>query len=190
MKISTRGGTVLLALSVLALLSVGVRSQAGWRAQTLTTADPLTQTIKAIYEGVKRNVIESAEVLPEAEYGFKPTPEVRSYGQTIGHIANAHYSLCASVKAEESPNTADLEELPGKAEFVKAIKDSYAYCDSAFEGMSDAKAMELITVPTGEVPRVRNLIRVVTHDDHEYGKLVTYLRLKGIVPPSTARRGR
>jgi uncharacterized damage-inducible protein DinB len=178
------GGAIFAAASLILLAPTPPK---GW-AQVSSAANALMQTLKSLYEEGKRNVIESAELLPEADYGFKPTPEVRSFGETLGHIANANYRICARVKGEESPNTANLEKHASKAEFVKALKDSYAYCDGAFEGMTDEKALELIKVGGSEVPRARSLIGLVKHDDHEYGKLVMYLRLKGLVPPSTARR--
>jgi len=180
---------------VLAFLALGVLAAAQ------EPSDPLSASLKALYDGVKRNVVESADKVPEADYAFKPTPEVRSFGELFGHIANSNYSSCARVKGEKNPNTGnDFEKAPTKAAIKKALADSFVYCDQAYAGMTDAKALAAVPAIAPAAPpaagakpappppvAARVLVSVVSHTNEHYGNLVTYMRLRGMVPPSTER---
>ena len=87
---------------------------------------------------MKRYVAASAEKMPDASYGFKPTPEVRSFGELLGHLANEHYLLCSPLKGEKNPKAdVDFEKKTTKAELVQAINDSIAYCDAAYAAAKD-----------------------------------------------------
>ena len=151
-------------------------------------ADPLSRAVKSMWDGVKRNVAESAAKVSEENLAFKPTPEVRSFGQLLGHIANSAYSYCARAKGEANPNQGnDFEKKTAKADLVKAIADAFDYCDGVYGTLTDAKALEMIKAGQNEVVRVSPLITNISHTNEHYGNLVTYFRLKGIVPPSTER---
>jgi uncharacterized damage-inducible protein DinB len=148
-------------------------------AQAVAALNPL-------YQDIKRNLIESAEQMPEADYSFKPTPEVRSFGQIIGHVANSSYAICATAKGEKSPNTEDFEKTTSKAALVAAIKAGLAYCDDAFT-WADAKFTGSAELFGMNLTRMGWLMLEVTHDNEHYGNLVTYFRLKGMIPPSSKR---
>ena len=148
---------------------------------------PWSSTVKAGWAGLKKNLAGSAALLPEADYGFKPVPAVRSFGQIIGHLANEHYIICSAAKGEKNPMAGtDFEKVTGKAALVKALQDSLAYCDSAYDTMTDTRGAEVIELFGGNSPRLGALTINVTHSSEHYGNLVTYLRLKGLVPPSSA----
>jgi uncharacterized damage-inducible protein DinB len=172
-------------------------------------ADPVATALKNGFDGISRNVSESAAKMPEENFAFKPTPEVRSFGEILGHVANSHYSYCSRVKGEKNPNAQDLEKVTAKADLVKAVNDSIDYCKAVYASMTDAKLAQPVAPPTpaaaapaaqrgqapaaGQAPAPRPavplnvLLQNVTHDWEHYGNLVTYLRLKGLVPPSTER---
>ena len=157
-------------------------------AASVAPADPLSGTLKALWDGVKRNIVESAEKMPEADYAFKPTPDVRSFGELLGHVANSNFNYCARVKGEKNPNEGnDIEKKTAKADLQKGLADSFAYCDGVYGTMTDAKAMEIVKIGQREAPRAGLLIANISHDNEHYGNIVTYMRLKGLVPPSTAR---
>ena len=162
----------------------------GLFAQAPSAAGPMSDEIKGLFNQVKGNLIKSAEKMPEENYAFKPTPEVRSFAQLIGHVADAGYMFCSPILAE-----ADRKKSPGvekgmskKAELVQALKDSMAYCDTAYAALTDAKAASKASF----FGRERTLMTImsfnVAHDNEHYGNVVTYLRLKGIVPPSSEGR--
>ena len=127
--------------------------------------------------------------MPEADYGFKPTAKVRSFGELVGHLANEHYVICSAVKGEKDPNTQDFEKVTGKAGLVKALNDSIAYCDAVYAGMTDAQATGMVKMFGEDSSRAAGLNSNVTHDSEHYGNIVTYLRMKNLVPPSSARTG-
>jgi uncharacterized damage-inducible protein DinB len=146
-----------------------------------------TATLRGSWNSVKRYVGASAEKMPEASYGFKPTPEVRSFGELVGHLANEHYLLCSPLKGESNPKEkVDFEKTTAKAELVKAINESIAYCDAAYAAAKDnPRTVAPITEGKGDTP-FRLMLLNVTHDNEHYGNMITYLRMKGIVPPSSA----
>lgn len=145
-------------------------------------------TIAPLYETAKGWLVKSAEMMPEENYSFKPTPEVRSYGQLIGHLANANYTMCATAKAEKSPATQDFEKTTRKAALVQALKDALAYCDAVYT-MTDAQLTGPAELFGMKMTRLGFAFLNVTHDNEHYGNLVTYLRMKGLVPPSSQGPG-
>ncbi len=154
-------------------------------------ANPLASSMKAMFDSVKRNVVEAAAAMPEAEYSYRPTPEVRSFGELVGHLANANFSYCAAAKGERSPSAQNFEKRTAKADLVKALDESIAYCEGIYAAQTDASIAEMIKMgPSAravERPRAVPLLTNISHDNEHYGNIVTYMRLKGHVPPSTAR---
>lgn len=142
--------------------------------------------VKVLYQQSQAWIVKSAEQMPEESYAFQPTPEVRSFGQLIGHLANSQYEFCAPVKGGESPNKADFEKTSAKADLVKALQDAFAYCDPLYD-MPDAQAAGQIDFFRHKASRLLVLMYNVTHNDEHYGNIVTYMRLKGMVPPSSQR---
>jgi uncharacterized damage-inducible protein DinB len=164
----------------------------GAAGQTETSpANPMSQSIRNTWNTAKANIRESAEQMPESDYSFKPVDSVRTFGQIIAHVAGANYEICSAAKGEKTPFTEDHFETTAKtkAEIVKAMTDSIAYCDAAYAALTDANASEMVSTPgsTRQRPRVGPLVGNIGHVDEHYGNLVTYFRIKGMVPPSTAR---
>ena len=142
-----------------------------------------------IYGLAKGNMIKSAEQMPEENYSFKATAEVRSFGQLIGHVANANYMFCSMVLGEKSPSAVDIEKTATtKAALVEAIKASFAYCDKAY-AISDAEGLKDVTLFGMKTNKVGVLSFNSAHDMEHYGNIVTYFRLMGMVPPSSQPRG-
>lgn len=172
--------------AALAMVAGPAFAQGGMMApQKIGLAAGLTRS----YEGVKRNLTEMAEKMPEANYGFSPTPEQRNFGQIFAHVANSQYGACAAAQGVANPNQGkNLEELlKTKAEFVKALADSFAFCDAAFKALTDANAAEMVKQGNNEVARGSILAGVIGHNNELYGTGAVYMRLKGMVPPSTER---
>jgi uncharacterized damage-inducible protein DinB len=159
-------------------------------AQTSTTtapatANPSTQAVKGQFGMIKSVVAKTAEKVPEDLYAFKPTPEVRSMGQLLGHIADAQFMMCAAAAGEKAPQSGIEKAFQSKAQLSKAVADSNAYCDKVIDGLDDKKGMEIVQFFTGPTPRLNVLTFNIAHSYEHYGNLVTYMRLKGIVPPSS-----
>lgn len=145
-------------------------------------------SIKPLYESFRGYLVAAAQQMPEADYAFKPTADVRSFGELLGHTANANFMFCSAVLGEDSPNAVDYEKSATKAEIVQGIEAAFAYCDKAY-AIADAKAMEEITFFRREGTRLWVLNFNAMHNAEHYGNVVTYMRLKGMVPPSSQRGG-
>jgi hypothetical protein len=158
---------------------------------TAQTANPVSDAIRGAWDDAKGNLRQSAELMPEGDYGFRPTEQVRTFGQILAHTAGANYVFCAAAKAEKSPFGEDHFEksTKTKADIVKAVNESIAYCDGAYKALTDQSAGASITMPFGMGQRARaaTLINNTGHVQEHYGNLVTYFRIKGMVPPSSRR---
>lgn len=173
----------------------------GARASAQTTdagyADALTPSLasvaKTMHATIRRNIVEAAEAMPADEYSFKPTAETRSFAQLVGHVINAQFFFCSQVRQERSPNASNHESLTDKTALVKALREATTYCDQAYEATTDANFNQSVQmqagVGMGPASTVRGAILMfnTTHDNEHYGNIVVYMRLKGHVPPSTAR---
>lgn len=137
-----------------------------------------------------RNLAESAEKMPEADYTFQATKETRTFAGFVGHTINSAFNNCSRAKGEPNPNKEDLEKVTVKAKLVEAAKAVQAYCDAVFAAQTDASLAEMIPMGQNQAPRAQLLIGVVSHNMNEYGQMVILMRLKGVVPPSTERMTR
>jgi uncharacterized damage-inducible protein DinB len=128
--------------------------------------------------------------MPDAKFSFKPVDTVRTYGQIVAHVAGANYIFCAAARGEKSPYAEDHFEKSAttKAAIVKALSDSIAYCDAAYKALDDRRAAEMVAAAfgNGKSARASALIGNTGHVQEHYGNLVTYLRINGIVPPSSS----
>jgi uncharacterized damage-inducible protein DinB len=143
--------------------------------------------VKQSYENVKNNLLKSAEKVPDADYSFKPTPEIRSFGEVMEHVVAAQRHTCAAILGEQS---ASHSTPTTKAEIVSALKETFAECDKAYGSLTDANATETVSTGRGQRTRMGALIVNMTHDVEQYSILSVYMRLKGIVPPSSEHSGR
>jgi uncharacterized damage-inducible protein DinB len=161
-------------------------SQQAPQAATTPPANPITVSEKGLYSFMSGSVIGAAVKMPEENYSFKPTPEVRSFGQLVGHVADANYMFCSQAAGEANPNKGSIEKIKtSKADLVAALKDAVAYCGKTFDGMTDAKGSEMMQLFSFHLAKLTILSLNTAHTDEHYGNMVTYLRLKGIVPPTS-----
>jgi uncharacterized damage-inducible protein DinB len=137
------------------------------------------------YERFRDWIVASAELMPEEHYGYQPSAEVRTFGQLIGHLANAQYLFCSNAMGEESPNSMNFENESSRDALIAAVRTAMEYCDRAY-AMSESKAMEETTFFGQEGSRLWVLNFNAVHNAEHYGNLVTYMRIKGLVPPSSA----
>ena len=148
-------------------------------------ANPITQSEKGLYSFIAGAAVGAAAKMPEENYSFKPTPDVRSFGQLVGHVADANYMFCSQAAGETNPSKGIEKTKTSKADLVAAIKDSVAYCGKVFDSMTDAKGSETTKFRSFDLAKLTLLSLNTAHTDEHYGNMVTYLRLKGIVPPTS-----
>ena len=152
--------------------------------------NPISDGVRGGWNTAKRNMLGSAKAMPEAKYSFKPVDTVRTYGQILAHVAGANYEFCAAAKGEKTPFSEDHFEktTTTPAAIAKALQESFAYCDGAYTALTDATAAEIIGGPFGGGKQARAAVLMgnTNHNNEHYGNLVTYLRINGLVPPSSA----
>ena len=155
---------------------------------------PLSEGLRRSYATLKMNLTEAAQKFGEADYSYRPSPEIRVYGGQLAHVANSQFNACAAAKGEANPHQGqNLEQtMKTRDEIIKALADSFAFCDAAFANLTDQSALELVRQGQNEVARGSVLTNLIVHGNEEYGILTVYIRTKGMVPPSTERamRGR
>ncbi|MGI8741358.1 MAG: DinB family protein [Bryobacteraceae bacterium] len=159
---------------------------AGTCALQAQSSNPLSTELKQMYTGLKNNLTKMAEKMPEENYSFKATPDVRSFGQLIAHVAGSQARTCSAVNGEQK--TVDTAEKTSKADLVAALKESFTICDTAYDSLTDAAASEMIKTARGQRSKFGALAANVSHSNEEYGYMSVYMRLKGVVPPSSEKR--
>ena len=170
---------------LLAPAAVALAQEKPSSAAAAPSANPYSTFTKAAYGRVENILLRSAEKVPEEDYGFKPTDAVRSYGQIIGHVADAQYMFCSIALGEKNPAPNIEKTKTTRADLIAALKDAFAYCDKVYDGMTDASGAQIIKLFGGDTPRLGVLMVNNMHDMEHYGNLVTYMRLKNIVPPTS-----
>lgn len=173
-----RISSIALALSAASLLSA-------------QSANPLSDEIRFMYSTIKTNLTKMAEKMPAEDYSFRPTPEVQTFAQRMAHIAGANLGICSGLEGQRgslAPSAAT-----SKADLQAALKRSFDACDRVFNALTDKTAMEPSSSRLGgpfppEPTRTRlaTLYNLVRHSNEMYGYMAVYLRLKGVVPPTSA----
>jgi uncharacterized damage-inducible protein DinB len=168
----------------------GGAAKAGPKSASTAAANPLSDALRSQWKSVKTYYLKSADEMPDENYGFKPVDTVRSFGEIIAHVAGANYSICSAAKGEKPPHGEDEFVTSAKTRdaIIKVAHDSVAYCDSAFAAATDETLSKMVASPfsaNGKQPLGAVLVDNIGHVNEHYGNLVTYLRIKGLVPPSS-----
>jgi hypothetical protein len=150
-------------------------------------ANPITANLKGSWENIRDLLVKMADKMPEENYRFKPTPELQDFGQRMAHVVTFNMRACAQLKGEQKPVT--FSAAPTKAEVSAAMKDANAECDSLFSSLNDAELMKMMNAGRGGQRMKLAIIEgnLLEHAQEVYGYTAVYLRLKGIVPPSSDR---
>jgi hypothetical protein len=159
-------------------------SLAGAYSLQAQTTNPLIAETKGAYNSVKGYLTRAAAAMPEEDYSYKPTPDIRTFGALVAHIADHQMTYCSTSRGAHKQ--ADAASKTAKADLVAALAASFAECDAAWDSITDTNATEMV----GQRSKLGTLILDVVHSNEEYGYMALYFRLKGIVPPSSDRSGR
>ena len=168
--------------SVLTLAAIALAVPATTHAQS---ANPLSTGAKSQFIALSSFVARSAEKIPESLYSYQPTPEVRTIRQLFGHIADAYFQMCSTADGTDQPRGGIENGVTSKADLIEALADGVRYCTGVMDAMTDQRGTESVPFYFGPSPRLGVLYFVTTHTYEHYGNLVTYMRLNGIVPPSS-----
>ena len=161
---------------------IGAHAQGG-----SASANPAVSTTRMLWEQLTGYITTAAAELPESTYAYRPTPEVRSFGQLVGHVAGAQYLICGAAMGDPPREEDEIERTrTSKADLLAALKASTEYCARAYQ-QTDRAAQGSTKLFGQERTRLFALGLNATHNAEHYGNMVTYLRLNGIVPPSSRR---
>ena len=186
--------SIALLMACTALIAITVAPAAAQTSdagadQVLSTS--MAASLKAMHQVIRRNLAEAAAAMPAEEYAFKPTPQVRSFAELIGHVINGNFYFCSQARGEKPTFGGDFSKTTDKAALVKALNEALASCDATYDGTTEANVNQAVGVQGrgSSKPTTRGLVLMfnTTHNNEHYGNLVVYMRLKNHVPPSTAR---
>ena len=151
-------------------------------------ANPISVSQNKMYTMLSGTVVAAAEKMPEESYSFKPSPDVRSFGQLVGHLADAQFYFCGLAAGETKSSGGVEKNKTSKADLVAGLKEAVAYCSTVYAGMTDAKGSEMVKLMNTDFARLAVLAANVAHDYEHYGNMSTYMRIRGIVPPSSEKK--
>jgi len=175
--------------SILPVLLLCTIALPAFSQEKQSSENPFSSINKRGYARTTGILVRSAEKMPEENYNFKPADSVRSFGQIIGHLADAQYLFCSIASGQKNPELNIEKTKTSKADLIAALKEGIAYCDKVYDAMTDADAMQPVKFFGNDVPKYALLNINVGHNMEHYGNLVTYMRIKGIVPPTSEQQG-
>ena len=144
--------------------------------------------VQRSYAGVKGNILKAAEKMPAEAYGYKPTADIRTFARIVNHVTEAQARSCGAINGAGAADAVKApEETADKAAIVAGLQASFAACDRAFSAATDANLAETFSAFGSKRSRVGLLWGTVAHDQEQYATLALYLRLKGIMPPSSEK---
>jgi uncharacterized damage-inducible protein DinB len=147
--------------------------------------DPQLTSSKAFYAQIKDDILKSVDKLPEDKYSFKPSPDVRTYGQLLAHVADAQYIFCGTVQEGKAQFKGLEKSATTKPQILAALKDGFAYCDATYAGLTDATSADTVSWFGQKRTKLSVLDFNIAHAFEHYGNLVTYMRINGVTPPSS-----
>jgi len=172
-----------LLFAVLAAVPASVFAQ----GPAAASANPISDSEKRVYAMLGGVLIAAAEKMPEESYSFRPSPDIRSFGQFVGHVADSQYFFCSMATGDTKPDSDAEKGKTKKADLVAALKEAVAYCNKAYAGMTDAKGSQMVKMMNFDVARLTVLAANFAHNYEHYGNMATYMRIRGIVPPTSER---
>ena len=155
-------------------------------APAAAPAGPAGETLAA-YNRIKPNAIKAAEKMPEADYQFKPTPEIRAFARIVNHITEAQFQSCSVLNGTKFDKTMVPSDTADKAAVLAGLKASFDECDKAYGSLTDANITEMLTMGPRKRSRMALAWGNISHDNEQYAELSTYLRLKNLVPPTAEK---
>ena len=145
-----------------------------------TPPNPLTKTISIFRSNMQDKIMKAAETMPEAKYSYRPTKDVRSFGEILTHVADISYYLCSNAKGEAAPPPANGKDA--KIQIIAYLKSAFGYCDGVYSGFKDEHLNDPADFWGYKTNKMFIVTQLPSHDALHYGNLVTYLRLNGLEP--------
>ena len=156
-------------------------------AQPLAAQSSIAEELRREWTSSRRQIVAIAEAMPADKYSYQPTPEVRSFGEILAHVAGEGLMEMEALAGVAQPGAAErFDALKSRAEILRALSEYFDYGAAVLARMTDQQALELVPLRGRQSPRWVIVMGAIGHNKEHYGNLVTYLRLNGIVPPASA----
>jgi uncharacterized damage-inducible protein DinB len=167
------------------LCAAALAAQTDSKSPQTASKAPLIATSQGFFTLSKTNILRSADKIPEELWSFQPTPEVRTIAQLFAHVADSQYLICGIASTGKSVNKGIEKTAKTRTEIVAALNEAFGYCEAAYANMTPTSAVETVSAFGRQVTRIGVMDFNISHTFEHYGNLVTYMRIKGIVPPSS-----
>lgn len=156
-------------------------------AQVPAAAPGPAGEVQAAYNRVKPNLLKAAEKMPEADFQYRPTADIRTFARIVNHVTEAQFHTCSALNGTAFDPKSVPSDTADKATVIAGLTASFAACDTAYGALTDASITEMLTLGKVKRSRIGMAWGNVSHDNEQYAELATYLRLKGLVPPSAEK---
>jgi hypothetical protein len=154
----------------------------------LGQSSPLASEVQTAYARLKPNIVKAAEKMPPEDYGYKPTPDIRTFARVVNHVIEAQFHICGAANHMDPAASPKVPaDTADKAAIMEALNASFAECDKAYAGLTDANITEMLQAGPAKRSRLSLLWGNISHDNEQYATLALYLRLKGLVPPTSEK---
>lgn len=152
-------------------------------------ANPYSASLKQDWMAVSNNLAKMADKMPAEDYRFKPVPEIEDFGQRMAHVISFNMRVCSALKGDQKTVDVNERDMPAKDQIVAAMKEANDECNSVFDTLTDADLSKSISMGRMGARTEMSMIQgfLLEHSQEMYGYMAVYLRLKGIVPPSSDR---
>ena len=142
---------------------------------------------QASYNRLKPNILKAADKMPEADFQYRPTPEIRTYARIVNHITEAQFHTCTTLNGGKFDPKSIPSDTADKATVIAGLKASFDECDKAYGALMDGSLMEVLAMGQNKRSRIGLAWGNISHDNEQYAELSTYLRLKNLVPPTAEK---
>lgn len=177
-------------LAVAGLWTMPIQAQATMSAAATTPAQVVDQLLNA----VERDMVPLVEAMPADKFNFAPTngnfKGVRTFAQQVQHVAVANYYMFGDASGIKPEHMADLKNMKTKAQLVQALKESFAFAHRAIGTLNNQNALDPVKPVDGISTRAGVMVFAIVHMNDHFGQMVEYLRMNGIVPPSSRHAGK
>ena len=179
--------TIIKAMKLIIAASLFAATLAAQSAAPTPPKNPIVATSQALFGIAKSDIMRSLDRISEDLWVYQPTPDVRTMGQLFAHVADGQYEFCGATAEGGAPQKDVEHTAKTKADVTAALKEAFAYCDAQYAKMTDASAAGIVDFFGRKATRIGIMDFNIAHTMEHYGNLVTYMRLKGIVPPSSSK---
>lgn len=180
-------GRVSFSLATFALAAAAQAQMAPMPGMTPPPSSGPASEVQGNYNRLKPNVIKAAEKMPDADYQYRPTPEIRTFARVVNHVTEAQFRTCATLNGTRFDASKVPSDTADKAAIVAGLKASFDECDKAYASLTDANVTEMMSMGQNKRSRIGLAWGNISHDNEQYAELSTYLRLKNLVPPTAEK---